>query len=73
MSEPGAIATGFLIADEMNTVADAKSLKRKIERAKALPVKPEGAPEDESKSNSVSQPSYTQVAEHFDNLTETLS
>lgn len=59
---------------EKNSVEDAKSLKRKVDgaRAKALPADDPGTPEDESKGNSVSQRSYTQVAEHFDNLIELL-
>ena len=57
-----------------NSVEDAKSVKRKIDgaRAKALPKDEPGTIEDESKGNSVSQRSYTQVAEHFDNLIELL-
>ncbi len=60
---------------QKNSVDDAKSFKRKIDgaRAKALPKDDPDTPEDESKGNSVSQRSYTQVAEHFDNLIELLS
>lgn len=60
---------------EKNSVEDAKSFKRKIDgaRATALPADDPGTPEDESKGNSVSQRSSTQVAEHFDNMIELLS
>lgn len=55
-----------------NKVADAKSLKRKIDgkRAETLVDDP-STPEDESAGGiSVSQQSYTQLVEHFDNLLE---
>ena len=57
-----------------NAVDDAKTLKRKIDgvRAKALPQDNPNTPEDESQGNSVSQRSYTQLTEHFDNLIELL-
>jgi hypothetical protein len=57
-----------------NTVDDAKSLKRKIDgaRAKALPKDNPETPDDESRGNSVSQQSYTQLTEHLDNLIELL-
>jgi hypothetical protein len=57
-----------------NAVDDAKTLKRKIDgvRAKALPEDNPNTPEDESQGNSVSQRSYTQLTEHFDNLIELL-
>lgn len=57
-----------------NAVEDAKSLKRKIDgaRATALPVDDPKTPENESKSISVSQQSYTQLVEHLDNLIELL-
>ena len=53
-----------------NAVDDAKTLKRKIDgaRAKALPQDNPNTPEDESEGNSVSQRSYTQLTEHLDNL-----
>ena len=57
-----------------NAVDDARTLKRKIDgkRAKALPQDNPNTPEDESQGNSVSQRSYTQLTEHFDNLIELL-
>lgn len=57
-----------------NAVEDAKSFKRKIDgvRANALPADDPNTPEDESKGNSVSQQSYTQLVEHLDNLIELL-
>lgn len=59
---------------EANAIEDAKGFKRKIDgaRAKALPDDTPGTPEDESKGNSVSQRSYAQVVEHFDNLVKLL-
>ncbi len=53
-----------------NAVDDAKTFKRKIDGARAttLPVDDPNTPEDESKGNSVSQQSYTQLVEHLDNL-----
>ena len=57
-----------------NDVDDAKTLKRKLDgvRAKALPQDDPNTPEDESKGDSVSQQSYTQLIEHLDNLIELL-
>jgi hypothetical protein len=57
-----------------NAVADAKTLKRKIDgvRAKALPQDNPNTPDDESQGNSVAQLSYTQLTEHLDNLIELL-
>src|SRR5258705_13485477 len=57
-----------------NAVDDARTLKRKIDgaRAKALPQDNPNTPEDESQGNSVSQQSYTQLTEHLDNLIELL-
>jgi hypothetical protein len=57
-----------------NAVDDAKTLKRKIDgaRAKALPQDNPNTPDDESQGNSVSQQSYTQLTEHLDNLIELL-
>lgn len=57
-----------------NAVDDAKTFKRKIDgaRAEALPADDPNTPEDESKGNSVSQQSYTQLVEHLDNLVELL-
>jgi len=56
-----------------NAVEDAKGFKRKIDgkRAEALEDDP-NTPEDESLGISVSQQSYTQLVEHFDNLIELL-
>jgi hypothetical protein len=53
-----------------NAVDDARAFKRKIdgEREKALPKDDPLTPKDESKGISVSQQSYTQLVEHFDNL-----
>lgn len=55
-----------------NAIDDAKGLKRKIGgvRTKALPQNNPNTPDDESLGNSVSQRSYTQLVEHFDNLIE---
>lgn len=49
--------------------------KRKIDgaRATALPKDTPNTPEDESKHNSASQQSYTQLTEHVDNLIELLA
>ena len=57
-----------------NAIDDAKTLKRKLDgvRAKALPQDNPNTPDDESQGNSVSQRSYTQLTEHFDNLIELL-
>lgn len=57
-----------------NAIDDAKTLKRKLDgaRAKTLPKDDPNAPDDESKTNSVSQQSYTQLTEHLDNLLELL-
>lgn len=60
---------------EKNNVDDAKSLKRKIDgkRAKAIKNAP-NTPVDESLAAvSASQQSYTQLAEHFENLVLLLS
>lgn len=53
-----------------NAIDDARGFKRKIDgaRAKALPKDDPETPEDESKGNSVSQRSYTQVADNFEEL-----
>lgn len=53
-----------------NAVDDAKSLKRKIDgvRATKAPKDDPATPGDESKGSSASQQSYTQLAEHLDNL-----
>ena len=58
-----------------NAVADAKTLKRKLDgaRAKTLPQDNPNTPEDESQGGSVSQQSYTQLVEHLDNLIELLA
>ena len=55
-----------------NAVADMKSFSRKIAgaRKKKIEVDDPNTPEDESTSNSVSQRSYTQTAEHFDGMIE---
>lgn len=55
---------------EDNAIEDAKGYQRKINgaRATALPKDDPETPEDESKGNSVSQRSYTQVADNFVNL-----
>lgn len=55
---------------DQNAIDDAKAIKRKIDgaRAKALPKDDPETPEDESQGHSVSQRSYTQTAEFFDNL-----
>ena len=55
---------------DQNAVDDAKAIKRKIDgaRAKALPKDDPETPEDESKGHSVSQRSYSQTAEFFDEL-----
>lgn len=60
---------------DKNAIEDAKSIKRKIDgaRAKALPKDDPETPENESQGNSVSQRSYTQTAEHFDDLIEFLT
>lgn len=60
---------------EDNAIEDAKGYKRKIDgaRAAALPEDDPNTPEDESQGNSVSQRSYVQIAEHFDNLIELLN
>lgn len=60
---------------DQNAIDDARGFKRKIDgtRAKALPEDDPETPEDESSGNSVSQRSYAQTAEHFDNLIEFLS
>ncbi len=52
-----------------NAINQAETFKRKIDgdRAKTLVDDPD-TPEDESKGNSVSQQSYTQLVEHLDNL-----
>ena len=57
-----------------NAVDDAKGLKRKVDgvRTKALAKDSPDTPDDESQGNSVSQRSYTQLVEHFDNLRELL-
>jgi hypothetical protein len=57
-----------------NAIDDAKSFKRKIDgkRAETLVDDP-NTPEDESQGISVSQQSYTQLVEHFDNLIELLT
>ncbi len=59
---------------EDNAIEDAKGYQRKINgaRATALPEDDPETPEDESQGNSVSQRSYVQIAEHFDNLIELL-
>ena len=59
---------------EDNAIEDAKGYQRKINgsRATALPEDDPETPEDESQGNSVSQRSYTQLVEHFDNLIELL-
>ena len=51
-------------------VEDAKGFKRKLDGARAgtLTADDPNTPGDESKNNSVSQQSYTQLVEHFDNL-----
>ncbi|MBE7516837.1 MAG: hypothetical protein HS105_09560 [Chloracidobacterium sp.] len=54
-----------------NSIEDAKGFKRKIDgkRASAKPVDDPSTPEDESAgSHSAAQTSYTQRAEHLDNL-----
>jgi len=59
-----------------NLIDDAKGFKRKLDgvRAGTLPKDDPNTPEDESAGgNSVSQQSYTQLVEHFDNLIELLS
>lgn len=55
---------------DQNAIDDAKAIKRKIDgaRAKALPKDDPETPEDESKGHSVSQRSYSQTAEFFDEL-----
>ncbi len=57
-----------------NAVDDAKTLKRKLDGAKAktLPKDGAGTPDEDAKSNSVSQQSYTQLTEHLDNLIQLL-
>ena len=57
-----------------NAIDDAKTLKRKINgaRAKALPPDNPNTPDDESAGNSVSQQSYTQLTEHLDSLIDLL-
>lgn len=59
---------------EKNSIDDVKSIKRKIDgaRAKALPKDDPETPENEAQGNSVSQKSYTQTVEHFDALIELL-
>ncbi len=59
-----------------NLIDDAKGFKRKLDgvRAGTLPKDDPNTTEDESAAgNSVSQQSYTQLIEHFDNLIELLS
>jgi len=58
-----------------NAIDDAKAIKRKIDgaRAKALPKDDPDTPENEAAGNSVSQRSYTQTAEHFDDMIEFLT
>ncbi len=53
-----------------NAVDDMKTFARKITgaRKKKIAVDDPNTPDDESKHNSVSQRSYTQIAEHFDNM-----
>jgi len=60
---------------DQNAVNDAKSIKRKIDgaRAKALPKDDPETPENESQGHSVSQRSYSQTAEFFDELIAFLS
>ena len=60
---------------EKNSIDDVKAIKRKIDgaRAKALPQDDPETPENEAQGNSVSQRSYTQTVEHFDNLIEFLT
>lgn len=58
-----------------NVVEDAKSIKRKIDgaRKKTLPADDPATPVDESKGISVSQQSYSQIVDHFDNLVQLLT
>ena len=60
---------------DKNAVDDAKAIKRKIDgaRAKALPKDDPETPEDDSKGHSVSQRSYTQTVQFFDDLITFLS
>jgi hypothetical protein len=55
---------------EANAVEDMKGFARKIAGARKskIPIDDPNTPEDESKHNSVSQRSYTQIVEHFDNM-----
>ena len=57
---------------EKNAVEDMKSFARKIagDRKSKIKADDPNTPEDESKHNSVSQRSYTQIAEHLDNIIE---
>jgi hypothetical protein len=56
-----------------NAIDDAKTLKRKVDGARAsLPKGSTGTPDDDGKGNSASQQSYTQLTEHLDNLIELL-
>ncbi len=50
-------------------IDDARTFKRKLDGARAETlVDDPNTPEDESQGNSVSQQSYTQLVEHFDNM-----
>ncbi len=57
---------------DANAVEDMKGFARKIagDRKSKIPVDDPNTPEDESKHNSVSQRSYTQIAEHLDGMIE---
>jgi len=56
-----------------SAIDDAKGFKRKIDGARAETlVDDPNTPEDESQGNSVSQQSYVQLTEHWDNLIELL-
>ena len=58
-----------------NVIKDAKGLQKKINgaRVKALPKDDPTTPVDESAGISVSQQSYTQLVDHFDNLIQLLT
>ncbi|MFN0278586.1 MAG: hypothetical protein ACKVRN_08290 [Pyrinomonadaceae bacterium] len=58
-----------------NVIEDAKSIKRNIDgaRKKALPPDDPATPVDESAGISVSQQSYSQLVDHFDNLIQLLT
>ena len=73
----GKLATRFAAAfaacgATKNAVEDMKGFARKIAgaRKKKLVADDPNTPEDESKGNSVSQRSYTQIAEHLDSMIE---